>query len=70
MVATALKNGISQCVSINLVGGLDTHFGTQTTHASNLRAGFDALGLAPCPHFTHKTDPAMVDALIRDFVSS
>ena len=44
MVATALKRGISQCVSINLAGGLDTHFGTQTTHASNLRAGFDALG--------------------------
>ncbi len=44
LVATALKKGISQCVSINLVGGLDTHFGTQTTHASNLRTGFDALG--------------------------
>jgi uncharacterized protein (DUF1501 family) len=43
LVATALKKGISQCVSINLVGGLDTHFGTQTTHASNLRTGFDAL---------------------------
>ncbi|HLM44925.1 MAG TPA: DUF1501 domain-containing protein [Myxococcaceae bacterium] len=45
LVATALKNGISQCVSINLVGGLDTHFGTQTTHATNLRTGFDALGM-------------------------
>jgi uncharacterized protein (DUF1501 family) len=44
LVATALKKGISQCVSINLVGGLDTHFGTQTTHALNQRAGFDALG--------------------------
>ncbi|HSP80551.1 MAG TPA: DUF1501 domain-containing protein, partial [Myxococcaceae bacterium] len=43
LVATALKQGISQCVSINLVGGLDTHFGSQTTHASNLRTGFDAL---------------------------
>ena len=43
LVATALKKGISQCVSINLVNGLDTHFGTQTTHATNLRAGFDAL---------------------------
>lgn len=42
-VATALKEGISQCVSINLAGGLDTHFGTQITHAGNLRAGFDAL---------------------------
>lgn len=45
LVATALKQGISQCVSINLVGGLDTHFGTQTTHATNLRSGFDALAL-------------------------
>ncbi|RJS17310.1 transcriptional initiation protein Tat [Corallococcus sp. H22C18031201] len=44
-VATALKKGISQCVSINLTGGLDTHFGTQLTHASNLRVGFDALAL-------------------------
>jgi len=43
LVATALKLGISQCVSINLVGGLDTHFGTQTTHATNLRTGFNAL---------------------------
>jgi uncharacterized protein (DUF1501 family) len=43
LVATALKLGISQCVSINLVGGLDTHFGTQTTHLTNLRTGFNAL---------------------------
>ncbi|WPB75676.1 DUF1501 domain-containing protein [Archangium violaceum] len=45
LVATALKLGISQCVSINLVGGLDTHFGTQTTHLGNLRTGFNALSL-------------------------
>ncbi|RKH11567.1 DUF1501 domain-containing protein [Corallococcus praedator] len=45
MVATALKKGISQCVSINLAGGLDTHFGTQLTQAGNQRAGFDALNL-------------------------
>ncbi|WNG44121.1 DUF1501 domain-containing protein [Archangium minus] len=45
LVATALKEGISQCVSINLVGGLDTHFGSQLTHASNLRSGFEALGM-------------------------
>ncbi len=45
LVATALKKGISQCVSINLVGGLDTHFGTQTSHAINQRSGFDALNL-------------------------
>ncbi|MCE9672319.1 DUF1501 domain-containing protein [Myxococcus stipitatus] len=44
MVATALKKGIAQCVTINLTGGLDTHFGTQTTHATNQRRGFDALG--------------------------
>jgi uncharacterized protein (DUF1501 family) len=43
LIATALKKGISQCVSINLVGGLDTHFGTQQNHASNLRGGFNAL---------------------------
>ena len=43
MVATALKKGISQCVSINLTGGLDTHFGTQTVHAQRLRDGFEAL---------------------------
>ena len=45
LVATALKQGISQCVSINLAGGLDTHFGSQTTHATNQRTGFDALAL-------------------------
>lgn len=43
MIATALKKGISQCVSINLTGGMDTHFGTQLTHATNQRRGFDAL---------------------------
>lgn len=45
LVATALKQGISQCISLTLVGGLDTHFGTQTSHATSLRSGFDALGL-------------------------
>lgn len=44
LVATALKKGISQCVSISLVtGNLDTHFGTQLTHANALRQGFNAL---------------------------
>jgi hypothetical protein len=43
LVATALKKGISQCVTINLTGGLDTHFGPQLTHANNQRRGFDAL---------------------------
>ncbi|MFP2931051.1 DUF1501 domain-containing protein [Pyxidicoccus sp. 3LG] len=42
-VATALKKGIAQCVTINLTGGLDTHFGTQLTHANNQRRGFNAL---------------------------
>ena len=45
LVATALKKGISQCVSINLATGLDTHFGSQTTHATNQRTGFDALAM-------------------------
>lgn len=45
LVATALKKGISQCVSINLTGGLDTHFGPQLTHANNQRRGFDALAM-------------------------
>ncbi|MET0387060.1 MAG: DUF1501 domain-containing protein [Polyangiales bacterium] len=43
MIAIALKQGISQCVSMNLVGGLDTHFGTQLTHAQNQRAGWNAI---------------------------
>ena len=44
LAATAIKQGISQCVTINLQGGLDTHFGTQLTHATQLRTGFNALG--------------------------
>jgi hypothetical protein len=43
LAATALKRGISQCVSLNITGGLDTHFGTQLTHAQNQRAGWNAL---------------------------
>ena len=43
MIAVALKRGISQCVSMNLVGGLDTHFGTQISHAINQRSGWNAL---------------------------
>ena len=43
MVATALKKGISRCVSMNLVGGLDTHFGTQLTHATTQRSGWNAI---------------------------
>lgn len=43
LIAIALKQGISQCVSMNLVGGLDTHFGTQVTHATNQRAGWNAI---------------------------
>jgi uncharacterized protein (DUF1501 family) len=44
LAATAIKQGISQCVTITIQGNLDTHFGTQTTHATNLRLGFNALG--------------------------
>ncbi|MFO0593728.1 MAG: DUF1501 domain-containing protein [Myxococcaceae bacterium] len=44
LTATALKRGVSQCVSINITGGLDTHFGTQVTHAQNQRTGWNALG--------------------------
>jgi uncharacterized protein (DUF1501 family) len=44
MIAVALKKGISQCVSMNLTGNLDTHFGTQLTQANNQRAGWNALG--------------------------
>ncbi len=44
LVATALKRGVSQCVSMNITGGLDTHFGTQLTHAQNQRVGWNALG--------------------------
>lgn len=43
LVATALKRGVSQCVSMNITGGLDTHFGTQLTHAGNQRVGWNAL---------------------------
>lgn len=43
LVATALKRGVAQCVSINITGGLDTHFGTQQTHANNQRVGWNAL---------------------------
>lgn len=43
LVATALKRGVSQCVSMNITGGLDTHFGTQLTHAVNQRTGWNAL---------------------------
>jgi hypothetical protein len=43
LVATALKKGVSQCVSINIAGGLDTHFGTQLTQANNQRSGWNAL---------------------------
>jgi hypothetical protein len=43
LIAIALKQGISQCVSMNLVGGLDTHFGTQVAHATSQRNGWNAL---------------------------
>lgn len=43
LIATALKMGVSQCVSMNIAGGLDTHFGSQVTHANNQRTGWNAL---------------------------
>lgn len=43
LVATALKKGVSQCVSMNIAGGLDTHFGSQLTQASNQRSGWNAI---------------------------
>jgi hypothetical protein len=43
LVAVALKKGVSQCVTMNITGGLDTHFGTQVTHATNQRQGWNAL---------------------------
>jgi hypothetical protein len=44
LTATALKRGVSQCMSINITGGLDTHFGTQLTQANGQRVGWNALG--------------------------
>jgi hypothetical protein len=43
LISIALKQGISQVVSMNITGGLDTHFGTQVTHATNQRAGWNAV---------------------------
>lgn len=43
LVATALKKGVSQCVSMNIAGGLDTHFGTQLTQAQNQRVAWNAI---------------------------
>ena len=55
LVATALKKGVSQCVSMNITGSLDTHFGTQVTQATNQRVGWNALAdlvseLRAAPH--------------------
>ncbi len=41
--AAALKLGVSQCVSMNIVGGLDTHFNRQQQNATNQRSGWNAL---------------------------
>lgn len=43
LIATAIKRGVSQCVSMNIAGGLDTHFGSQLAHANNQRTGWNAL---------------------------
>ncbi len=55
--ATALKLGVSQCVSVNLVGGLDTHFNRQVDNANNQRNGWNALAalVADLRNSTHPT---------------
>jgi uncharacterized protein (DUF1501 family) len=45
LAAQALSRGISQAVSVQLAAGIDDHGdGWTRTHATNLRAGFTALG--------------------------
>ncbi len=41
----ALAQGVSQAVSVSLVSGLDDHFDWGANHATELRTGFEALGL-------------------------
>lgn len=44
MAATAIKNGISRCVSVRIANSLDTHFSNwQTEHGERLKEGFDAV---------------------------
>ena len=43
LAATAIKTGVSQCVSLEILTGLDTHGGTQQDHAEMLKPGFDAV---------------------------
>jgi uncharacterized protein (DUF1501 family) len=45
MAGQALTGGLSQVVSVNLADDLDDHFDLGNTHATNLRDGFEALGL-------------------------
>ncbi len=57
LVGSALKRGVSQCVSITMSRSLDTHFGTQVTHAQAQREGWNALAalvddLRETPHPT------------------
>lgn len=42
-VATALKRGISQCVTMTLASGFDDHSGPLTEHSTGLRRAFDAI---------------------------
>ncbi len=42
-VAVALKKGISQCVSMQLVGGLDDHNGPLRTHSETQRGAWNAV---------------------------
>jgi uncharacterized protein (DUF1501 family) len=44
LAATAIKTGVSQCISLQITTGLDTHVGPQQTHAELLKTSFDAIG--------------------------
>ena len=45
LAAQAIMQGVSRCVSVSLVGGLDSHSGTQwqQSHGSQQEAGFNAI---------------------------
>ena len=44
MAATAIKNGISRCVSVRVASGIDTHYANwQTDHGEKIQEGYDAV---------------------------
>ena len=62
LAAQAIMQGVSRCVSVGLVGGLDSHAGTQwqQTHGPNQEAGFNAVAtlvdhLESTPYDAHST---------------